>query len=293
MRAPGVWLRIVVGCAGLALAGGPVVARAQSGPPPPGAVGMDNSPANSNPDPVVAEVEGRPIHLAEVGDEIRTMPGGAGRSLEALYPVVLHRLIEREALVIRALGENVSSDPVVARHMREASSRVLEDAYLHRATGRMVTEKALSARYDAEIRGKPGPEEVHGQVILVATEAAAQDIIAKLAAGADFAALAHQSSQDATAANGGDLGFVRRDALGPEVGAVLFSLRPGEVTAYPVRTQAGWFVLRAEERRTSPTSAFAEVRAQLEAEIQRENLAAVVQAALNGLTVRAYSMTGQ
>lgn len=292
MRAPGVWWRIVAGSAVLALAGGLVVARAQSGPPPPGAVGMGSGPATSNADPVVAEVEGRNIHLAEVGDEIRTMPGGARNSLEVLYPIVLRRLIEREALVIRALGENLSSDPAVARHMREASNRVLEDAYLHLATGRMVTEQALSARYDAEIRGKPGPEEVHGQAILVATKAAAQDVIAKLAAGADFATLARQSSKDAAAANGGDLGFVRRDALGPEVGAVLFSLGPGAVTAHPVRTQVGWFVLRAVEQRPGPTPTFAEVRGRLEAEIQRENLPAVVQAAMAAVAIRAFDMTG-
>ncbi|MGA3403659.1 MAG: peptidylprolyl isomerase [Acetobacteraceae bacterium] len=293
MRIPGVALRVLAACAALAFAGMPAGGRAQSGPPPPGAVGMDNGPAKPDTDPVVAEVEGQTIHLSEVGDAIRAMPGGgAGNSLETLYPVALRGAIEREALVVRAHAGGLAADPTVARHMREAANRVLEDAYLHQETAKRVTDQMLSARYDAEIKGKPGPEEVHGGVILVPTEAEAQDIIARLAAGGDFAALARQSSKDGTSVKGGDLGFVRRDALGPEVGAVLFALRPGEVTPFPVRTAVGWFVLRSEARRPGPTPTFVEVRNRLLAESERANVPAVVEAALNGLTVRAYDMTG-
>ena len=99
-------------------------------------------------------------------------------------------------------------------------------------------------------------------------------------------------SKDGTSASGGDLGFVRRDALGPEVGAVLFALRPGEVTPYPVRTAAGWFVLRAEARRPGATPTFTEAHDRLQAECERDNVAAVVRSALNGISVRAYDMNG-
>jgi peptidyl-prolyl cis-trans isomerase C len=156
-----------------------------------------------------------------------------------------------------------------------------------------VTEQSLLARYDAEIRGKPGPEEVHAEVILLPTEAAARDVIARLAAGADFAALARQSSKDASSRTGGDLGFVRRDAVGPEIGAVLFSLRPGEVTPYPVRTASGWLVLRAVARTPGSTPSFAEARDRLEAESERDNVAPVLRAALSKLVVRAYDMNGR
>jgi peptidyl-prolyl cis-trans isomerase C len=292
MRVPGVWLRVLA-CAVVALAGGLGVARGQSGPPPPGAVGMDSGPRKQNPDPVVAEVDGNSIRLSEVGDAIRTMPGGgAGNSLETLYPAALRRLIEREALVIRAHAEGVAGDPAVQRHMQAAANQVLENAYLHYAAAKLVTDQLLSARYDAEIKGKPGPLEVHGRVILVATEAAAESAIARLAAGADFAAVAQDVSKDRTAVAGGDLGFVRRDALGSEVGAVLFALRPGEVTPYPVRTTVGWFVLKAEARRLGPPPTFAEAHDRLEAECERDQVSTVVQAALSGATVRAYDMSG-
>jgi peptidyl-prolyl cis-trans isomerase C len=281
---------VLAACVAAMLSAG---ALAQSGPVPPGAVGMGAAPANPEADPVVAEVEGRAVHLAEVGDEIRSLPGGgAGNALEALYPMALQRVIEREALVVRAHADGVGADPSVHRQIQEASDKLLVEAYVRRATSKLVTAEMLSARYDTEIKGKPGPEEVHAQVILVPTEAGAQDIIAKLAAGGDFAALARESSRDRSSIAGGDLGFVQRDAVSPELGAVLFSLRPGEFTPYPVRTQAGWFVLRTVARQAGPTPSFAEVHDRLQAESERDHVAAVVKAALSGMTIRAYDMTG-
>lgn len=294
MLIPGVRLHVLATCVAVAFAGGPAAAQAQSRPVPHGAVGMDDGLGKSDTDPMVGEVDGQQIHLSEVGDAIRGMPGGgAGNAFELLYSVVLNRLIEREALVVRAQAQGIATDPTVQRHVQEATKRVLEDAYLRRETGKMVTDQMLTARYDSEIRGKPGPEQVQGEVILVPTEAAAQDIIAKLAAGADFAALAREASKDPTGMAGGDLGFLPRDSLGPEVGAVLFELKPGEVAPYPVRTSAGWFVVRAGERRLAPTPSFEEVRPRLEAECERDNVAAVVQAAMKGATVRAYDMNGR
>ena len=134
---------------------------------------------------------------------------------------------------------------------------------------------------------------MQGQVILVPTEAEANDIIAKLAAGADFADLARQFSKDPTGRNGGDLGFVRRENLSPEGAGALFTLRVGEVTPYPVQTPYGWFVMKANARRVAPTPAFGEVRDQLRAEAIRDGAPALLQAALAPLTVEEYNLNGK
>ena len=51
-----------------------------------------------------------------------------------------------------------------------------------------------------------------------------------LAGGADFAAVAHRSNRDTSATHGGDLGFMRRENLTPEVGAIAFALAPGQTS---------------------------------------------------------------
>jgi foldase protein PrsA len=75
-------------------------------------------------------------------------------------------------------------------------------------------------------------EHVHARHILVNSQAEADDLLARLQNGEDFAALAAQYSVDVTSRdNGGDLGwFPRGGLLVPEVEEAAFSLSPGEIS---------------------------------------------------------------
>src|SRR6185503_16885980 len=70
--------------------------------------------------------------------------------------------------------------------------------------------------------------------------------------GARFSAVARQFSQSATAAVGGDIGWVRPDQLAPELGKAVSQLRPGELSA-PIRAGGGYYVLLVVDRRTGAT----------------------------------------
>ena len=67
--------------------------------------------------------------------------------------------------------------------------------------------------------------------------------------GARFSAVATQFSQSATAAVGGDIGWVRPDQLPPELAKAAAQLKPGELSA-PIRTAGGYYLLLVVDRRT-------------------------------------------
>jgi len=72
----------------------------------------------------------------------------------------------------------------------------------------------------------------------------------QLAAGADFAALAREHSEDpGSAANGGDLGFFQRGMMVAPFDSAAFSLQPGELSGI-VESPYGLHVLRVEERQS-------------------------------------------
>ncbi len=71
--------------------------------------------------------------------------------------------------------------------------------------------------------------------------------------GARFSAVAQQFSQSATAAVGGDIGWVRPDQLPPDLAKVVGNMRPGELSS-PVRTGAGYYLMLVVERRNGPGS---------------------------------------
>jgi peptidyl-prolyl cis-trans isomerase D len=82
-----------------------------------------------------------------------------------------------------------------------------------------------------------------------ATKAKADSLAAAARAeGADFAALARRHSDDpVSSANGGDIGWIRPEALDPGIQAAVAALSEGQVSD-PVQTPFGWHVLRLEAR---------------------------------------------
>ena len=243
---------------------------------------------------IVAEIDGRAVTLGDVGDAVADLPASVQHlPFMDLFPIVLDRLVRQQALVIRAQRLGLDEDPVVQRRIKAASDRVVANALLEHEAAGPITEAALLERYQKDIAGRPGPEEVHVRVIMAATEAEAAAIIAELRGGADFGTVARRSSKDSTAVVGGDAAFVTRDGLTPEIGAVVFSLPPGQLTPYPVRSAGGWFVLKIDERRPQRVPSFAAVREDVRQMMLREGGAAVVTTAMKDVTVRAYDITGK
>lgn len=66
--------------------------------------------------------------------------------------------------------------------------------------------------------------------------------------GKDFAELARQYSEDGSAANGGDLGWVNPGDTVPPFEQAMNALKPGEISA-PVKSPFGWHIIQVLERR--------------------------------------------
>jgi len=75
----------------------------------------------------------------------------------------------------------------------------------------------------------------------------------RIVAGEDFAALAKVNSEDGTAANGGDLGWIGPGETVPEFERAMNALREGEISQ-PVQTPFGWHILQVQERRNEEMS---------------------------------------
>jgi peptidyl-prolyl cis-trans isomerase C len=227
---------------------------------------LDRDPKN-----IVLTVETLPITQADVANVIRTLPVSlASLGVAEIYRRAMDVLVRQDVMVHNARKLGLDKDPAVIQKAKAAIDRVLADEWLSRQADAAVTEAALHARYDRDIAGKPGPEEVRARLILAATEAEARALIEKARDGADFGDLARQFSKDPTAPDGGDLGFVPIEAVAPEVGSAMFALAPGQITPYPVHGLAGYFILRVEGRRQRATPTFDEASDKLAHDLRIE-----------------------
>jgi peptidyl-prolyl cis-trans isomerase C len=254
------------------------------------ALGQEASPAD---DPVVATVDGAPVHRTEVEALARGLPAQMQQMpMEILYGMLLDRVIDLRLLANEAERQNVAEDPAVAPALAQARAAVLRDFLVQRTVEQGLTEETLRARYE-EKKGEEGfaREEVHARHILLPTEDEAKAVIEELEGGADFAEVAQARSTGPSGPSGGDLGFISRDQVVPEFADAAFALEAGETTTEPVQTQFGWHVIDVLERRNIEPS-YEETAPQLRQELAREIVTALVEDLRSGAEIERFEMDG-
>ena len=124
-----------------------------------------------------------------------------------------------------------------------------------------VPSPAPQPRPQPQAQAPQGPVEVmqtHARHILIKTSTVMSDeqarqrleqVRQRLVAGdAKFDDMARQYSQDATAPQGGDLGWLNPGETVPPFEAAMNALKPGEISQ-PIQTPFGWHLIQVEERR--------------------------------------------
>lgn len=244
-------------------------------------------------DPVVARVDGAEIRFSDVADAARRLPEQF-RSMppQVLFPLLIDQMISEAVVTQAARKAGLQDTPEVRRQMARIEDQVIQQALIGREIAEKVTEQSLRARYQREIVDKPAEAEVRARHILVQTESEARAIIATLAGGADFAATAREKSRGPGAAEGGDLGFFKKEDMPEALAEAAFALQPGQVGPNPVRTQFGWHVVKVEERREQPRPSFEEAEPALRRAASEEVAEALVERLRGQARVERFGLDG-
>lgn len=178
---------------------------------------------------------------------------------------LIHQEVERRKLKVSAelirstradLEENYGKEIFAAfpKAYQDDLVRIFaEQALLQKELGSgEVDDAAVREFYEAN---KEAFDQTCVRHILVATEAEAAALKARIDAGGDFAEIAKAESTDnqgpagGSAARGGELGCVGPNALVPEFEQAMTALQPGQVSG-PVKTDFGFHLIEVVERKT-------------------------------------------
>ena len=141
--------------------------------------------------------------------------------------------------------------------------------------------KEVKAYYAAHPEKFTEPEQLRVSVILLKVEPSspkavwvkadeeAQGLVKKLHAGADFASLAKLHSGDASAQQGGDMGYLHNGMLPDGTQAVLNAMKPGDVSN-PVQLLEGMAVFKLTDRKTAKLNNFEAVQSRAGDLLQRD-----------------------
>lgn len=123
-----------------------------------------------------------------------------------------------------------------------------------------VDEQEIEMIYNMNRQSFQHPQQVKASHILLETEEEAEDILAKLDEGADFAELAKEYSIEPMAAqSAGDLGFFSRNEMIPEFSEIAFALAIGEISEV-VETEFGFHIIKVNDQRDEGVLPLEEVK---------------------------------
>lgn len=223
-----------------------------------GSGGGNDRPPEAD-DRAVARVQDETVWASDVKREaVAQGLIGEAEPLDAnsdLFRRVLDEVIDRKLLAAEAERRGLDDDALVQRRLVATRERILGDVLIEEQVAGQVSEARIQDLYRDQVRQAQTTDEVRVRLILSRTREEAAAVIGVLAQGAAFEAVAAQSSvDDATRFSGGDLGYRTLDVL-PQAYADALRDQPAGSTVGPVQTEAGWAVLRVEDRRreTPPT----------------------------------------
>lgn len=225
-------------------------------------------------DETVATVNGKAITKSRI-DLIAQQGGQAGQpdSPEA-RKAITDQLVMQMLIAEEAVKKGLDKTPEVVAQLDVIKLSVLSSAYVQDyLKTHQVSNQELKAEYD-RIKAGIGGSEYKARHILVATEAEARALIAKLnLAPGDFEKLAMEQSMDeGSKVRGGDLGWFDASRMVPEFSAAVAKLEKGKFSQVPVKTQYGYHVILLEDSRPLESPSFEEVKPQLTQGLQQQNL---------------------
>ena len=204
-------------------------------------------------DMAVARIDGKPVWKSDVAREaVAQGLIGEGETLDVnseLFQRVLDEVVDQKLLAAEAIRRGLDKSAAAQRRLAAARERILGDMVVEGAVNSAVNETAIGALYQEQVKLNRGGDEFRARQIVTPDQASAEAIRKQLGAGGSFDKLAAERSIDAeTRSSGGDLGYFTPDVMPVAYGKVLSGAKPGQVLG-PFQSDAGWVLLKVEDRR--------------------------------------------
>nr|WP_315219042.1 peptidyl-prolyl cis-trans isomerase [uncultured Duganella sp.] len=223
----------------------------------------------------VAVVNGKAIPTSRVEAVVKQVVAqGQQPDSPQLRELIKKDLIGREVMMQEAEKQGFGKDAAVKAQIDNARQAIIINAMIADYIKKNpVADADIKAEYD-RFTAQAGDKEYHVRHILMATEAEANDVIAKLKAGSKFEDLAKASKDTGSAANGGDLDWASPSSFPPAFSAAFVALQKGGVTEKPVQTPNGFHVIKVDDIRPAKLPTLEEVKPQISEALAQKKLQA-------------------
>lgn len=132
-----------------------------------------------------------------------------------------------------------------------------------------ISEAKLKEYYEKNTSMFKQPESVRLRIISTKDETKAKDMLAKIKDGEEFGVLAWNFSEDSYRVKSGDIGYIHKGRMLPEIEEVALKLKVGAVSDI-IKTEDAWYIIKVEDRKPETQLSFEEVKNKLKKKFETE-----------------------
>ena len=227
----------------------------------------------------IAIVNGKAVPKARFDGFIKQLQAQASAQGQQLPPDLDQRVRDKvvmdEIFAQEAEKRGLAATAEYKQQMEQARQAVLTQAlFSEYAKTHAVTDAEVQAEY-SKFKAQSAGTEYRARHILVEKEDEAKALIAQIKGGASIEELAKKNSKDpGSGANGGDLDFAAPSAYVPEFSQAMVTLKKGEMTQEPVKSQFGYHIIKLDDSREAQFPPLDDVKGQLKQRMEQQKLAA-------------------
>ena len=240
-----------------------------------------DKPGKANDVDFFATVNGSPLTNGLLDLNVKAALAQGQKDSPELKNALKDELINRELLTQESIRQGLDKDIDFRDQIAQLKQTLMIQALLENYYQKNpISDAKLREEYDRQrklIGEGASATQYRLSQIIVTTETDANDLIRRIQKGELFGKLAQDYSIDqASKANGGQIGWVLPGQVVAPVANVIVNLNKGATSNAPIQTQGGWVIVKVDDKRAFKFPTFDEAKPQLRQAIVQQYLAETV-----------------
>ena len=212
---------------------------------------------------IVATIDGKPLHENAVKAKIENFIQSSGipkdqmdynKLDEKAKEAIIKTMVVGDLILDEARKSKLDASKEFQEAKKFVEDQLLQKTFMDNLAKKNVSDQMVKEKYDQLLSDYKDKDEYKASHILVATEAEAKKIKAKLDKGEDFAKLAKENSLDGNKNEGGSLEYFSEGQMVEPFEKAIKSMKIGTISN-PIKTEFGYHIIKLENKRkmTPPT----------------------------------------
>ncbi|MCX8030074.1 MAG: peptidyl-prolyl cis-trans isomerase [Thermodesulfovibrionales bacterium] len=199
----------------------------------------------------VAKIDGVVITKEDVNEQMKMLPDMAKQFFEGPdgYSRFVDELVKKELLYLEAVKRGMDKDKEFQKKLEEFKKITLINNLLDKELEitPTVTDEDIKNYYEKNKEDFIINKQLRVSHIFVKNQEDLNRVKERLDKGEDFAKVASEMSADkASGKAGGDIGFLKKGELSPEIERIIFTLKKGQVSS-PIKVNDGYRLIKVTD----------------------------------------------